>query len=255
MTDLPPEPGPFLTAAWRYLAMLNYAVDPALLAGRVPPGTELDPFEGGHFVSVVGFLFEDTRVLGVPVPGHRHFEEINLRFYVRRREADGWRRGVAFVKEIVPRPAIATVARCFYEEPYVAHPCRHEITWHAGDPRTPDRVGYEWRREGRWESVTVAAEPGAPAPLVVGSHEQYIAEHYWGYTRHQRRFGGRRGRTSAYRVEHPPWRVWPVREARLEADVASLYGAEFAGPLAGPPTSAFLAEGSPVTVYRGRLLR
>jgi len=31
----------FLTARWRYLAMLNYEVDPAILRSRVPVGTEL----------------------------------------------------------------------------------------------------------------------------------------------------------------------------------------------------------------------
>ena len=108
--------GIFLTAEWRYLAMLNYAVDPQVLLPRVPAGTELDFFDGQTFVSLVGFLFRDTRVLGLRIPGHQTFEEVNLRFYVRRgangRTVDGEvRRGVVFVREIVPRWAIAAVAR------------------------------------------------------------------------------------------------------------------------------------------------
>ena len=81
------DPRPFLTARWRYLAMLNYEVPPEALAPLVPAGTELDSWQGKTFVSVVGFLFLDTRVLGIAIPGHRDFEEVNLRFYVRRKAA------------------------------------------------------------------------------------------------------------------------------------------------------------------------
>jgi uncharacterized protein YqjF (DUF2071 family) len=90
------EPGPFLTAEWRDLAMLNYEIDAAVLRPFVPAGTELDAWGGRTFVSVVGFRFLGTRVRGVPVPGHRDFEELNLRFYVRRVADDGPRRGVVF---------------------------------------------------------------------------------------------------------------------------------------------------------------
>src|SRR5918996_5117390 len=117
----------FLTAEWRDLVMLNYEVDPQVLARRVPPGTELDIWQGRALVSVVGFRFLRTRVLGLPIPFHRDFEEVNLRFYVRRQAEDGWRRGVVFIKEIAPRWAIATVARVVYNENYAARPMRHRI--------------------------------------------------------------------------------------------------------------------------------
>ena len=74
-TDSPPV---FLTAEWRYLAMLNYVVNPKVLAPFVPAGTELDSWAGKNFVSVVGFRFLNTRVLRIPLPFHRHFEEVNL---------------------------------------------------------------------------------------------------------------------------------------------------------------------------------
>src|SRR6266513_2477095 len=134
-------PRRFLTAEWRSLAMLNYEVDRSVLARRVPPGTELDSWGGVVYVSVVGFLFLKTRVLGVPIPGHRNFEEVNLRFYVRRKADGEWRRGVVFVKEIVPRRAIAAVARGLYGENYVAMPMSHAI-----DGR---RVEYRWGIENR----------------------------------------------------------------------------------------------------------
>ena len=122
-----PRVKPFLTANWRYLAMMNFVVDPAILAPFVPAGTELDFYEGETFISVVGFLFLDTRVLGISVPLHRDFEEVNLRFYVKRKSIEGWKRGVVFVRELVPRRAIAAVARVFYGERYAAVPMRHSI--------------------------------------------------------------------------------------------------------------------------------
>src|SRR5215470_635533 len=99
--------------------MLNYEIDPTLLQPLVPPGTELDSWNGQSFITLVGFLFARTRVLGVPIPLHRNFEEVNLRFYVRRQAPDGWRRAVVFIQELVPRSAIAWVARSFYCENYV----------------------------------------------------------------------------------------------------------------------------------------
>jgi len=229
----------FLTAQWRWLAMINYAIEPAMLQPSVPAGVELDSFGGVTYVSMVGFLFLNTRVLGVPLPFHRDFEEVNLRFYVRERAPEGWRRGVVFVKEIVPRGAIAAVARSVYGEPYVRLSMRHRIELPV--------VRYEWRLGTRWNSLEVRAQDN-PALPVPGSFEDFIAEHYWGYT--ARRDGG----TSAYRVEHVPWRVWQVSECSLDCDAEALYGPGFADILAQPPQSAFLAEGSPVWVQRARLL-
>jgi uncharacterized protein YqjF (DUF2071 family) len=233
---------PFLTARWRYLAMLNYEVPPEILAPFVPRGTELDSWQGKTFVSIVGFLFLDTRVRGIAVPGHRDFEEVNLRFYVRRRAEDGWRRGVVFVKEIVPRLAIAATARLLYGEKYVALPMRHSIT---GDPAGGGlSVTYGWRHLGRWNGIG-AVVSGEPKEALPGSEEEFITEHYWGYS------SLRGGGTVEYRVEHPRWRVWPLQRPVLDCDVSGLYGERFAGPLSGEPSSAFLADGSEVAVYSG----
>ncbi|MEO6710715.1 MAG: DUF2071 domain-containing protein [Planctomycetota bacterium] len=237
---MPASRTPLLTAAWRELAMLNFEVEPGLLAQRVPAGTELDAWQGSTLLSVVGFLFEDTRLLGVPIPWHRNFEEVNLRFYVRRRAEDGLRRGVVFIKEIVPRAAIASVARALYNEPYVALPMCH-ATLEQGAVR---RVRYSWNFRGRENSMRVEVAGEATA-IQDGSAEEFIAEHYWGYTRQ------RDGSTLEYQVEHPRWRIWRAREAQLDCDVRELYGAEFESALANPPRSAFLADGSAVRVYRG----
>jgi uncharacterized protein YqjF (DUF2071 family) len=236
----PPAPGVFLTAEWRHLLMANYVVDPAALAPLVPSGTELDLWQGRAYVSVVGFRFLNTRVLGIPVPFHRNFDEVNLRFYVRRRSGGEWRKGVGFVKEVVPRRAIAFVARTLYNENYVCRPMRSGVT-------VPGPVRYEWRHAGAWEyvSATAVGEPNLPDR---DSEEAFISEHFWGYARQ------RNGSTVEYGVEHPPWRVWRCESAALACQAASLYGERFAPFLAGPPASAFVAEGSPVLVRKGARL-
>ncbi len=244
MPDLQQPARSFLSATWRFLAMLNYEIDPAVLRPHLPAGLVVDTWQGRAFVSMVGFMFLDTRVLGMAIPWHRNFEEVNLRYYVRRSDlGDDAPRAVAFVKEIVPRPAIAWTARALYGERYVAMPMRHEIGYVSGAPAS---VEYGWRFRGRWQRLGVRPQ-GAPQPMTPGSEAEFIAEHYWGYA-------SQRGRTVEYQVEHPPWRVWEVGESWLDCDVAGLHGPEFAPFLAGPPSSAFLAEGSAVVVRQGRRL-
>ena len=226
----------FLSAEWRHLVMLNFTVDHAVLEPLVPPGTELDYFRGQAFVSLVGFLFLRTRVFGISFPFHRSFEEVNLRFYVRRKSEEGWRRGVVFVRELVPRRTIAFFARTFYGEPYSAFPMRHSVDLSASSIR----VEYAWCRESRWETL-YAIGMGQPQEISDGSEEEFIAEHYWGYT-------GRKTGTSEYQVEHSRWRIWQSVDAGFEADVSTLYGSRFVEGLSAPPVSAFIADGSPVTV-------
>ena len=240
-----PDDAPrFLTAEWRHLAMLNYEIDPAALRSRVPHGTELDSWNGRTLVSMVGFLFLNTRLLGLPVPFHRHFEEVNLRFYVRRKGAEGWRRGVVFAREIVPRWAIATVARLCYGERYASMPMRHQVDADAGVLRENGAAKYEWQHRGQWNHLAMRTKGQAMIPRP-GSEEEFITEHYWGYA--SQRAGG----TVEYRVSHPQWRVWQASEAALHCDARALYGPEFHESLNGRPASTFLAEGSPVIVRRG----
>jgi len=220
--------------------MLNYEADPALLSPLAPQGTELDTWNGKTYLSIVGFLFQRTRVMGMRIPLHENFEEVNLRFYVRRKAAEGWRRGVVFIKEIVPRKAIAATARAFYNENYIALPMSHETG--------SGKAVYRWRHRSQWHSLSVIPT-GDAREAVPGSEEEFITEHYWGYSRQ------RDGGTVEYCVEHPRWRIWQAAAATFSCDVASLYGAEFAGSLSRVPSSAFLADGSPVTVCRGTRLR
>jgi uncharacterized protein len=242
------EPAPpkraFLSAEWRDLAMLNYEVEAPLLTPYIPHGTELDSFRGKTFVSLVGFRFHETKLFGfLSVPFHSNFDEVNLRFYVRREEDAGLRRGVVFIREIVPRRAIADVARLVYGENYSRHPMRHSIRSDGG----AIEAKYEWQFERRWCHLYARAA-GIPVNPLQGSLEQFITEHYWGYSQK------RNGACVEYHVTHMPWKVWTATNAGFEGDGSALYGPGFGDVLARAPDSAFIADGSAVQVFMGKRL-
>jgi uncharacterized protein YqjF (DUF2071 family) len=229
----------FLTAKWQDLVMANYEVAPELLEDFVPKGATLDFHDGKCFVSLVAFMFLDTRVLGVPIPFHINFEEVNLRFYVKRETGDETRRGVVFVKEIVPRLAIATVARVFYGEPYEA--------WKMSHQKKENELIYVWwkRDNAHHIKVEIGENTGVPAE---NSHGEFIIEHYWGYTKRGE------NRTDEYKVEHPKWELFDVKNQEIKCDFKTLYGERFAHLSNAKPYSVFMAKGSPVAVYKGAKL-
>lgn len=229
---------PFLTATWRHLVFLNYEADRALVQRYVPSGTELDLLDGRAIVSIVAFRFLDTRILGIPVPFHRDFDEVNLRAYVRRRVDGVWRRGVVFMRELVPRPAIAWTARLAYNEPYNAVPMRHAISL---DAETGGTLEYEWRQSGAWHRV--AATVRGPARFFDPESEiGFITEHYYGYSPQ------RNGSTVEYNVAHDRWNVWDAFSARFSCDIGAVYGPEWCDSLTRSPDSAFVCDGAPVSI-------
>jgi uncharacterized protein YqjF (DUF2071 family) len=227
----------FLTAKWQDLIMANYEVEPSLLESRLPAGTSLDLHEGKCFVSLVGFMFLDTRVLDFLVPFHVNFEEVNLRFYVVRKTEDEVRRGVVFVKEIVPKAAIAAVARTLYGEPYER--------WSMSNERSNTHVGYNWSKGSCSNSVTVTRGENLGVPAA-DSHGEFIIEHYWGYTKRGQ------NRTDEYRVEHPEWEIFDAADPQIDVDFGCTYGAEFAFLSDQKPFSILLAKGSEIAVYKGK---
>jgi uncharacterized protein YqjF (DUF2071 family) len=221
--------------------MVNYEVEPSLLKNYVPKGTELDSFEGKALISLVGFRFLRTRLFGaLPIPFHSDFDEVNLRFYVRLQHSGEDRRGVVFIREIVPKRAVAYIARAVYGEKYSCVPMRHSIVTN-GKRKSAE---YEWRLGHEWCKLQAQAE-GDPVMPGEGSLEQFITEHYWGYS------AQRDGGCVEYHVAHDPWRVWSATGAEFQGDATALYGSELAELIRTSPHSAFIAEGSPVLVYQG----
>lgn len=263
---------PLLSARWTDLLLLNFRVPAELLAEFAPPGTEPDRLDGAAYLSIVGFRFQDTRLFGLPIPGHTRFAEINLRYYVKRHVHGQWRRGVVFVKEIAPRRAIGVAANWLYNENYVTRPMRSNICIANTHLSPGDTVEYAWRStspltllktkggdsndsgplrgrpsESSWNRL--AARIGASLqPYAPGSFEEFLVDNYWGYVR------GRDGRTREYRVLHDPWRVAPVDEVEWDCDLAANYDPPFTEYLAAPPSSALIAEGSPIQLFRGRCI-
>jgi uncharacterized protein len=231
----------FLTAEWRELIMANYVVPEDLLQPYLPAGTELDRYEGRCYVSLVGFLFQDTRLKSVPIPFHRTFEEVNLRFYVHHTKSTGdRRRGVVFISELVPRFALSVIARAIYGENYATVPLRHCWEQNA-EQRT---VSYQWRYKSRWNALRVRAAV-LPQAIAANSAEEFFTEHYWGYTK-------RGVRTFEYEVLHPRWRAYPILEHSVDVDFGALYGDRFASLTASQPESVLLAEGSEIEVRAGQ---
>ena len=227
----------FLKAKWENLIMANYGIDPEILLKYLPKGTELDFYDGKTFVSLVGFLFRDTRVFGFPIPFLGTFEGINLRFYVTRKVDGEVRRGVVFVNETVPNRFVAWVANYLYKEHYVAVPTTHE--WTVDEEIK--RVKYQWVSDKQWKSIYAEARTNN-VPLKVGSAEEFIFEHYYGYTRVDDRIA------EEYQVQHPRWQVNEVIRYEIDCNFESMYGKDFAFLNNTTPDSVFLAEGSAVKV-------
>lgn len=229
----------FLKAEWRKLAMANYIVDPKVFEPYLPYKTELDLWNGNCYVSLVGFMFKNTRVLGLKFPFHVNFEEVNLRFYVKYKHHNEWRRGVVFIKEIVPRMAITLVANTLYKEKYETMPMRH--TWLQHDNIW--EVNYQWKKFD-WHSFGVRAQRTSIA-MLQGSEEEFITEHFWGYTQISD------SKTNEYEVAHPRWEVYPVIDYNIQVDFGKVYGTAFSFLNQMQPASVFLAEGSEILVKRG----
>ena len=232
----------FLTAEWRKLVIINYEVEPKVLNNYLPKGVELDYWEGKCYVSLIGFMFLNTKLSGIPVPFHRNFEEVNLRFYVRKFENNEWKRGVVFIKEIVPKIALKLVANIFYNEHYEKLPMKNSIE--ESDDLL--KVSYSWKTKN-WNSIKIEAE-NTQMPFEQGSEFDFITEHYYGYTKNK-------NKTSEYEVQHPQWNFYKVKNHEISLDFADNYGEDFQFLNQQKPISVMLAEGSEVTVKTKSFLK
>jgi uncharacterized protein YqjF (DUF2071 family) len=227
-----------------YLALLNFEIEQEALFPHVPPGTELDTWQGKTFVSVAGFLFARPRIFGLPLLFQRRFPKVDLRFYVRREAAEGIRRGVAFIRHIVPKRAMASVGRRLRGDAFVALPMAHSVDVSEVSRQAGGSIEYKWYHHGRWNGIHVQIKDGAGFPLS-DSEEEFVIERYWGYSA----FGD--GSCLEYRIEHPKWRLWQSSAAAFSCDDATVYGESLGACLIRSPSSAFVSEGSAVTLYGG----
>ena len=227
----------FLSAEWRKLILINYSINPKILQPYLPYGTELDFYQSKCFVSLVGFMFLNTRLVELKIPFHTNFEEVNLRFYVKRKEDKTWKRGVVFIKEIVPKPALTFVANTIYNENYQTLPMRHE--WRYDDQN--QFICYEWKKDNKWNSINVETSQNL-TEVEEGSLNEFITEHYWGYASVNEK------KSNQYEVTHPKWQVYEVKKFNIDVDFNKVYGSSFGVLQNQSPYSVILAEGSEITV-------
>ena len=227
----------FLKAEWRKLAIANYEFSPAILEKYLPAFTKLDSWNGKHYVSLIGFMFLNTKMLGLKIPFHVNFEEVNLRFYVKFKEGDEWKRGVVFVKELVPKKALTIVANTLYKEHYQAVPMSH--SWKIDNETIA--VEYGWKINQELQTFSLQAE-NKPMEIPEGSEAEFITEHYWGYTKVTN------SKTYEYEVRHPRWKTYPVKNHSIQVDFRKVYGKDFSFLNSQTPISVMLAEGSEISV-------
>lgn len=232
----------FLKAEWRKLVLANYAVDASVLKPYLPYGTELDLWNNTCYVSLIGFMFMNTKVLGVKIPYHTNFEEVNLRFYVKYKDGNEWKRGVVFIKELVPRHAITFIANNLYNEHYQTTSMNHRWVNNADD----QEIEYSWEMGNKVQTMQVIAS-NAAQEIPISSETEFITEHYWGYTKITD------NKTSAYQVTHPRWLAYQVYSYEIQVDFGLVYGHNFAFLNQLKPESVMLAEGSSITV-EGKML-
>jgi len=233
----------FLRTEWNNIITANYVVPKELLSPYIPPKTELDFFEGKTFISLVAFMFLNTRILGLSMPYHTNFEEVNLRFYVRYNDHGQWKRGTVFIKEIVPRLAISLFANFLYGEKYSTMRMKH---FHIKrDDKT--ETAYEWKHKNKWNKIAALCEITS-LPMRMNSEEEFIAEHYWGYTKYNE------NKTYEYEVNHPRWDIFKVLNYTINCDFSGVYGTEFSFLNNAVPSSVFMAKGSEVKIYHKKSL-
>lgn len=234
----------FLTAEWNDLALINYEINPQVLQKYVPLGTELDLWNGKCLISLIGFMFENVKVLGLKIPFHVNFEEVNLRFYVKRQEDGKWKRGTVFIKEIVPKYAVTLLANTLYKEHYQTLKMKHS----RSENETSKNFQYAWKKDSKWNSIVMNTDKNA-IPIELNSEAEFITEHYFGYTRFNK------NKTIEYEVTHPRWYQLQVIDATIDVDFKLIYGSDFAFLQKLQPESTFFALGSKITIEGKKIIK
>jgi uncharacterized protein YqjF (DUF2071 family) len=227
----------FLKANWENIIMANYEIAPEILEPFLPKGVTLDLFNGKAYISLVGFMFKKTKLFNIPIPYLGTFEEINLRFYVVRKEGNKIKRGVVFINETIPYPIVAWMANKLYKEHYTVVPTKHEIS----NNDNIKKVNFAWLLNKKWNSIYVEASKKSEI-MQNETLEQFIYEHYYGYTKIDE------NKTEEYKLKHPSWKTNDVINHTIECDFEGMYGEAFAVLNATKPAAVFIAEGSSVKI-------
>jgi uncharacterized protein YqjF (DUF2071 family) len=226
----------FLKANWENLIMANYEVDPSILKPYLPKGLELDFYNDKTYASLVGFMFKKTSLFGIPIPFFGSFEEINLRFYVRKVEGEKIKKGVVFINETVPFKIVALLANKLYKEHYISIPTKNTI-----DVAEHKHINYQWKMKDKWNSIRVQSKINKDK-IALSSIEEFIFERYFGFTKLSP------SSTQEYRIHHPKWMTNKILNSNIDCDFGTMYGDAFSNLNNQAPSSIIMAEGSQVSV-------
>ena len=227
----------FLKAKWENIIMANYEIEPKILIPFLPKGVDLDLYDGKAYISLVGFMFKNTKLFNIPIPLLGTFEEINLRFYVTRKDGNQTKRGVVFINETIPYKLVAWMANKLYKEHYTVVPTKNDIR----SNEKSQKIEFKWLLNKKWNSIFVEAEIESEK-MKKNSLEKFIYEHYYGYTKIDEQ------KTEEYQLQHPSWKVHEVVNYKIDCDFEAMYGESFSVLNQTKPTAVFIAEGSKVAV-------
>ena len=234
----------FLRSNWLRLASANYIIEPHLLDKYIPKGTVLEEHNGKHYVSLVAFRYSQTRLLNIQVPFHTNFEEINLRFYVKRKIAPHvWRSEVAFTKLFFPKTALTFVAKHIYKENYETKRMRHN--WSENDRQLLTSYGL---KKNRWHDFELMTEKESNV-IDAHSSEAFFSKHYWGTSQIND------NSCTIYKIEHPEWKVFRVNDWKINFDFNKVFGSEFKHLTDNKPESVYLYDGSEVVVHKKKIIQ
>lgn len=227
----------FLSANWNDIVMINYEAPKDCLIPYIPYGTELDDFEGKFYVSLVGFKFLKSKIFNVAIPFLGSFDEVNLRFYVKRKVNNEIRRGVVFISEIVPFKTVAILANVLYKEHYLA--CKMESDINIKNDSKHLKYGWQFLNENYFIKATFSNKC---QELYPNTHSYFIYEHYYGYTKVNDKT------TWEYKVNHATWKINEVIDFDVKCDFDKVYGNNFSFLNEQKPHSIYNAIGSRVTI-------
>lgn len=235
----------FLMANWQKLLFVNYKVNKELLLPYLPTGLELDDYDNTYYLSFVAMRFDNTRVLGISFPFHKRFEEVNLRFYVKRKLSDGsYKKGVVFISEIVPKRVITMIARMLYNESYQTLAMSHQWL----DTKKFQDISYSLHKNNQTHTITVTTD-NTNIDIKPQGHQDFIIERYFGYTKNKQ------DKTIEYEVRHKPWQTQGIINHKIDINFEDVYGEKFSFLNNLKPDSIYFTEGSRTSVENKKILR
>ena len=230
-------------AEWREIVVINFEIDPKLLRNFIPPKTELDFFNETSFVTLMARACKNVKPYGWPIVFAKSIDQILLRFYVKRKVGDTWRRGVCLIRDYLPKRKASFFLNWMFKHSFTQVPIkRTSSNFESGLPTQLPTVEYQWTTGDYVNHIKVNAR-SQMRQQEQETKESFVLDHHYGYT-------VKEGKTYEYYVEYSPWAMWDAQSGSFDCDTENVFGRPFVRALKQRPASVFLARGSDVIIYR-----